>query len=572
MRDLAIVSSCSGYGIYLRDWAESIAALTQKPGHVALVIHGSKADEEHAPAVQGILDRAGIPCVIRCVPEKMDFGAARNLAVSLTSEPWVMHFDCDDTLLPHALEDIERLSVDADVVSLGYERGGDLKAGPSNLRRIYSSLNGLEALEATAPASGVSPFRRELWEKSPYRLGMLGAWDTALWIGFARMGARFRPTKRPAFIYRQHADSIFNRRRLIHDWTRAQVQNELAGLRHDYKGVDVVIPHRSDNGGPRDRSLQYVRDHYAAHHPEWRVIVGTDSGRGLWSKGDAVRHALTKATGAIVVIADGDCLVDRHALEWSVRAVERGEPWSIPHRLVHRLSEEATLRYMREHSPNEVLDQYGETEFQKPDMIRKAYEGYAGGGFIVVRRDRWEAIGGIPREFAGWGCEDEAVALVLNTLLGEAKRGTADLIHLWHPPGDRTKSPLYHANRRRLARYRAAEGSVEKMYEIIDPRRPVIGGSGVTVSGNRSRYSVPVKNSRQANAEPVIDTMSRTIEIRREQQARNVEQVRLNEVAAAAARERRLAEERDRKAKAGQKRVDRSDKGTPHEGAQAQGA
>lgn len=549
MRDLAIVSSCSGYGIYLRDWAKSIANLTTKPGEVVLVIHGSAADEEHAPGVRDILAAAGIPHRVHCVTERMDFGAARNLAVSLSTAPWVMHFDCDDMLLPHAVDDIAAIAPTADVVSLGYERGGDLKSGPANPRRLYSTLNGLEALDATAPASGVSPFRRELWEKSPYRLGMKGAWDTALWIGFARLGARFRPTTRPAFIYRQHGDSVFNRRRLTFDWTRSHVQAELAGLRRPYAGVDVVIPHRPD-GGPRDRSLAFTREHYAAQHPEWGVAVGTDNPAGRWSKGDAIRDALTRSSAAVIVIADGDCMVDAMALRGAVRLVETGAaPWAIPHRMVHRLSEPASLAWMaRARAAShrlDVGDTFAASDIESEDRIRKPYVGFAGGGFIVVRRDRWDAMGGIPREFSAWGCEDEAVALILDTLLGPAVRGEADLVHLWHPPGERTKAPTYYANRQRLAKYRAAIGSADRMWELVDPRR-----TPATVTGSR-RQATATKNARQANAEPVRNTMPQTIAIRAEQDRRNALQYLENQAqrrqvdeARAKARDRRIAAER----------------------------
>src|SRR6185369_4559096 len=116
--------------------------------------------------------------------------------VSLSETPWVMHLDADDTLLPWAVEEFQQIAPNADVIQSGYRRTGHLMAGPSRKERIYKGADGLKALDLSSICSGVSPFRRSLWEQSPYRTDMLGAWDTALWIGFARLGARFRPTTR----------------------------------------------------------------------------------------------------------------------------------------------------------------------------------------------------------------------------------------------------------------------------------------------------------------------------------------------------------------------------------------
>lgn len=536
MKTLAVVTSCSGYGKYLPDWATSIASQTSKPAEVAIVVHGNATDTEHLPRVRAILDAANIPLTVEVVAHRLDFGEARNRAIRLTSAPWVMHLDADDVLYPHALEDAAALADGADVIAFGYERFGDLAAGPANRSRLYRDLDGAAALSAVAPCSGVSPFRREFFDRSPYRLGMVGAWDTALWIGFAKLGARFRATRRPVFGYRQHGDSIFNRRRTTFDLTHYLVVHELHGLRHDWAGVTVAIPFKSD-GGARDRSLAFVLAWYAKHFPEWEVKVGTDSTGGAWSKHAATVDALRTAHGRIVVVADGDCLVAPGALRAAVEAVEAGAPWAIPHRDVHRLTEEETAAWLAAGVDREVVPP-AETR----SLMRQPYAGYAGGGFVVTRRDRWSAVGGFPREFVGWGCEDEAVAEVLTTCIGEPVRFSADLVHLWHPKGLRTQSAEYHRNRERLKPYRQARGDVARMFALVNPRRRPGGcttcpdGSGMQKAADGSPLWIRGKTGPQASM-----TRARTLEIRAEQARRNEEQTRLNDAALEAARARRLA-------------------------------
>lgn len=51
-----------------------------------------------------------------------------------------------------------------------------------------------------------------------------------------------------------------------------------------------------------------------------------------------------------------------------------------------------------------------------------------------MRRVDYDAIGGIPQSFKGWGSEDKALALLCDTLLGPCVQGKTPLVHLWHPP------------------------------------------------------------------------------------------------------------------------------------------
>lgn len=456
MKNLAIVTSCSGYGKYLREWAESIIALERKPGEVVIVTHG--CDQEEGDAASGRLLEAGIQCTRVHAPEKMDFGSARNLAVSESSSEWVMHLDADDMLMPHALDDVSALAPSADVVALGYERCGDLSAGPRNRTRVYSGTTGLQALEAKAPCSGVSPFRRTLWEQSPYRTDMRGAWDTALWIGFARLGARFRATRRPCFWYRQHADSIFNKRRLNVDWTHALTVAQLQSLRRNDEGVAVIVPR--DTGEKSDRAAIWarLREHYAQQHPEWEVIEGRCHSTN-WCKGEAVADALKRCRRQVLVIADADCLVSQDALVASVAAVQSGAPWAVPHDRVLRMSREFTAQALS--APAGAVSGMAAITLARPE-----YTGYAGGGIFVVSRAVYDAAGGIPSSFRGWGAEDQAFAVILDCLAGPHIRGAANLYHFWHNPHPSKRTPGN--NNKRLQQIRsAAKNGQAALLEVL---------------------------------------------------------------------------------------------------------
>lgn len=466
MDSLTIVTSCSGYGRYLEEWADSVAKLRIRPGAVCVFTHGSEEDQRAGLAAVAKLDAAGIQAKFEWSAERLDFGTARNRAVAMSSSEWVMHLDADDQIMPHATEDFIRLAPGADVIAAGYERTGDLKTGPSLRRRLYSSTVGEEALRVVAPCSGVSPFRRSFWERKPYRTDMLGAWDTALWIGFARMGARFEATKRPVFWYRQHADSVFNRRRKVFDWTHFLTVAQLKGLRAGHHGVGVIVPRDVDEPADRAAAWAAVRRHYETNHSSWEIVEGRAPADG-WIKGAAIADALTRSSAAVLVIADADCLIPPAALNESVEAVaSRQAPWAVPHGRVLRLSPTQTAEWLARSDGKPGSFPPYPAEIPAGGLAREPYRGFAGGGVFVVPRAHYEAAGGIPRAFRGWGSEDQAIGVILDCLVGAHVRGSADLVHLWHEP-QRTKGTHTGNHSRYAAIASAARRGPEDLFKVL---------------------------------------------------------------------------------------------------------
>ncbi len=551
--DMAIVTSCHNYGRYIADWARSIIGCTTfMPVQCTIIDNGSTdVSPRQVEEAAKLLADAGIPTVTERIPFTCH-GAGRNRAVAASGDStWVMHLDADDMLMPHALEDIAALMPRADVIGMGYVRVGDLKAGPRNRTRTYSAHQGEATLRSVAPCSGVSPFRRKLWEKRPYRTDMRGGWDTALWIGFAHLDARFVPTLRPCFHYRQHRDSVFNKR-----WPSERLTEfvgvKLGNLRRKIDaGVSVIVPFRPD-GAERDRAWQWVERRYAALHPNWEVVMGTDAGTGPWRKGAAIADALDRATGVTIVIADADCYAPPVALREAVELVKTHQAqWVVPHLNV--------FRYDRPSSEAIINGDPPEAAYTGGTLARKPYEGYAGGGVLVLDRSDYQAAGGIPFQFGGWGAEDEALAVILDTLLGTHTRLPYDLCHLWHSPVRRMRHVMYKANRNLLRLFLDRQNLPEAMWELVQhmrgggdpyalPSHPVAKvmmvaietfqwGDGVIKSGElfrcseaearrfqlRSRKMATKLNGTSIGIAQHLSGKERTLDIRAEQAERNEE-------------------------------------------------
>lgn len=182
-----------GYGRYLPEWVSSVAAQTLQPEMVTIVDAGA---DDLGPCREA-LAVSGLNGQIISV-EYQGMGHARNTAVAATQTRWVMHLDADDVLLPHALADVQALTGTADVVSLGAIRDAT--------ELTFPNVSRAGILRGQLGAFSPSPYRRELWEQRPYITA--NDWvDSALWVGFAHLGARFAGTRRAGFVYRQHSDS-----------------------------------------------------------------------------------------------------------------------------------------------------------------------------------------------------------------------------------------------------------------------------------------------------------------------------------------------------------------------------
>lgn len=184
--------------------------------------------------------------------------------------------------------------------------------------------------------------------------------------------------------------------------------------------VAVVVPWRP--GCPhRERGWQWLRGAYAATHPDWDVVEA-QAPSGPWIKALAVAPAIEASEAEIIIQADADCFTD--GLLDAVQAVEDGAGWAVPHLKVHRLSEEGT----------EAV--YTGKDWRGQKLMQRPYQGFLGGGIVVARREVFEAAP-LDRRFISWGSEDEAHAFALRCLFGKPWRGSAGLVHLFHPPQER---------------------------------------------------------------------------------------------------------------------------------------
>jgi hypothetical protein len=178
------------YSRWLPAWVASVAVQSVRPELVTIVDAGA---DDLGPAREALTASRLDWQIITSRYEGM--GQVRNAAVAATETEWVMHLDADDVLLPRALADAAAVAEETDVVSLGALRDGREVVFPHVSREMI--------LRGRLGAFSPSPYRRHLWKRRPYITA--NDWiESALWVGFAHLGARFTGTPRAGFVYRQH--------------------------------------------------------------------------------------------------------------------------------------------------------------------------------------------------------------------------------------------------------------------------------------------------------------------------------------------------------------------------------
>jgi hypothetical protein len=247
--------------------------------------------------------------------------------------------------------------------------------------------------------------------------------------------------------------------------------------------VSIIVPFNGD-GAQRDRNWAYLRQRYETLYPDWEIVVGTCE--PPWRKGRAVNAAVEASSGDVLVISDADVLIAESALRDAVERLETNA-WVVPHRMVYRLTEDATKAVLE----NRV--------FMAPDKINRNLErvrrGAPGGGIAVTRR---EDFPGMDERFEGWGGEDMALAFALDTLVGPHLRLDQILWHLYHEP--LPMRPGINGSRGRgsddsealAERYRQACGDSVAMSELVTESHQGMQGGGIIVTSREVYERVPL--------------------------------------------------------------------------------
>ena len=189
------------------------------------------------------------------------------------------------------------------------------------------------------------------------------------------------------------------------------------------------------------------------------------------SRSQARNELASRGTGEVLVFIDADSIPDPVALQESIDTVVRNKSWMFPFTTYYNLTQKGSEDF-KTNPPWRVWRPEDEFEYEYvfpgPDPVDRPA---AVGGSLVIHRDAWEKTPGYDERFRGWGGEDRAFILLLETLVGEGHRYPAPIYHLWHPApeSDRFENADWDYNRQLLERYREAYRLPKKMHALGMP-------------------------------------------------------------------------------------------------------
>lgn len=180
--------------------------------------------------------------------------------------------------------------------------------------------------------------------------------------------------------------------------------------------VSILIPFRSD-GDHRQRLWDHCRTIW--QNTDYELVEGHDSGVGPFSAAEAFNDAAARATGDYLILFGADHIPDVHRVEWAVEHLANGAPW------VPLYAETAGLTRNDTHA---ILHGYD------PQKVPVSQVAPFCTAIIGIRSDHWIKF---DERFQGWGGEDTAWRMTLESIYGPAPEPAGRLLCLWHEAAPR---------------------------------------------------------------------------------------------------------------------------------------
>jgi glycosyltransferase involved in cell wall biosynthesis len=281
----------------------------------------------------------------------------------------------------------------------------------------------------------------------------------------------------------------------------------------DLSGISVLVPlHFTDpewRTGRRAKTWRWLEQYWRSI-PGLELVIGDDEGAErehiTFSKSVAVNDAVEKSRGDILAIMDADGFLPIEAIIRCAKEIrlarERGyKLWMMPYRQLFRLTEEASDR-MLESNPADPLQielPPPDGDFINKEMFRWREDpkfaatpvwkiGHWYGAMAqIMPREAFYEVGGWDPRFRGWGGEDHAAMVAMDTLYGPHKTLPGAVMHLWHPiinpenidPNNKEKRRMWidqkfpSSNDVLSGRYFWSKNNVARMRRLVSEYKPI---------------------------------------------------------------------------------------------------
>lgn len=225
-----------------------------------------------------------------------------------------------------------------------------------------------------------------------------------------------------------------------------------------FKDISILIPFKSDYG-QRDKNWSWVRQRYEKLIPEAEICLGNYPYEPF-SRSRAINQAARLATRDIFLIADTDIIFDLNDLTRWLELLSQ-YTWVIPFSKRYNLTPDKTNWLLQQDYGIDIKN----VSLGSLEIIE------CPGSLNLVPRRYFEVIGGFDTRFEGWGGEDNAFKMAMDTLCGPSINADNVVWHLWHPPAN-INSNQYQLNYSLYEKYCQASGNRTAMLKLAKNSPP----------------------------------------------------------------------------------------------------
>jgi glycosyltransferase involved in cell wall biosynthesis len=229
--------------------------------------------------------------------------------------------------------------------------------------------------------------------------------------------------------------------------------------------LSIVIPFRASE--PRREELfNWIHMRFMTMGPEdekfeLQILVSDSDPDKEFNRSQARNRGASHATADHILFADADTLMIPDQIFSNLRMMRSdGSMWIVCQQTYYIATNETT-DYIISQEPNTRED------FREMPMLDTLRNSISVAGGYMVSRDQFESVGGYDERFNGWGYEDTAFLMAMETLWDYSVRpNDSYVIHLEHP-ATRFDSPNIKQNEALFNEYMIRQNNRDRMLELI---------------------------------------------------------------------------------------------------------
>lgn len=227
--------------------------------------------------------------------------------------------------------------------------------------------------------------------------------------------------------------------------------------------VVILVPRRAD-GGHRDTLWAFCRNWWMEHHDPMPIYEGHHEG-GPFNRSAAINAAAAQAGDwDVALVIDADTISERDPVRRAIAHAAATGALAVAHDQRYMLSRRGTQEILRG----------DRRDWKRRGMVDRVYRDSVSCA-VAVSRATWDLVGGFDERFVGWGYEDTAFRIAVETMTGQplhVEKGIC--FHLWHEisPEASRQSPTLAANKSLKLRYEAVRWQPDKMRRVLGMEPP----------------------------------------------------------------------------------------------------